>query len=298
MNPPCVIMPTTFDHPPSVELLKSLTPGSLKQNLAKALRLWVILRTIYGDEADIRLQQDEFTYNQWRNQFFSQGEKHHQRDRIPSLHDPDCRCAKTLQEWMFGSMSITKDNWCQSFQQYYPIQINELEVLLSTGMLPSPAETVKKSKQRGKNVSRRNPLVEGRLFAVTGKNLEYDFATLVERGYLKQSLEVTGKKFQKVSKLPDIANFQQKSDELVNILNPDLATTLNTFSQPIAGIQRFSMHVEYIVSQEAIDRIEGLEDHLKNLWSQNPVPPIKIEYDSANIWRKVDRIVYPDYIYG
>jgi hypothetical protein len=59
-------MPTALDHPPSVELLKSLTPGSLKQNLAKALRLWVILRTIYGDEADIRLQHDEFTYNQLR----------------------------------------------------------------------------------------------------------------------------------------------------------------------------------------------------------------------------------------
>jgi len=291
-------MPTAFDHPPSVELLKSLTPGSLKQNLAKALRLWVILRSIYGDEADQRLQQDEFSYNQWRNQFFTQGEKHHQRDRIPSLHDRDCRCAKTLQEWLFGLMSITKDNWCHSFQQYYPIQINELEVLLSTGMLASPVETVKESK-RGKNVSRRKPLADGRLFAVTGKNLEYDFSTLVEMGYLKQSQEQTGKTFKKVSKFPDVANFQQnlREIELVNILNPDLATTLNTFSQPIAGIQRFSMHVEYIVSQEAIDRIEVLEDHLKKLWAQNPVPPVKIEYDSANIWRKVDRIVYPVYIY-
>jgi hypothetical protein len=104
-----------FDYPPTVELLKWLTPGSLRQNLAKALRLWVILRSIYGDEADeVKLQLgEEFTYLQWRNQFLTEAKKHHQRNEIPTLHDGECRCAKTLKEWLFTStLSIEQDKWC------------------------------------------------------------------------------------------------------------------------------------------------------------------------------------------
>jgi hypothetical protein len=61
-----------FNYPPSVEVLKLLTPGSLKQNLAKAVRLWVILRSIYGDDIDeVKLElEEEFTFIQWCDLFF------------------------------------------------------------------------------------------------------------------------------------------------------------------------------------------------------------------------------------
>lgn len=61
-----------FNYPPSVEVLKLLTPGSLKQNLAKAVRLWVILRSIYGDDADeIQLElKEEFTFFNGATYFF------------------------------------------------------------------------------------------------------------------------------------------------------------------------------------------------------------------------------------
>ena len=60
-----------FNYPPSVEVLKILTAGSLKQNLAKAVRLWVILRSIYGDDGDeVKLELgEEFTFLQWRDLF-------------------------------------------------------------------------------------------------------------------------------------------------------------------------------------------------------------------------------------
>jgi hypothetical protein len=103
-------MREVFNYPPTVEVLKLLTPGSLKQNLAKAVRLWVILRSIYGDDADeIKLDlEEEFTFLQWRDLFFIDAVKQHTRDKIPSFHHQECRCAKKLAQWLFGIRSVNR----------------------------------------------------------------------------------------------------------------------------------------------------------------------------------------------
>jgi hypothetical protein len=87
-----------FNYPPTVEVLKLLTPGSLKQNLAKGIRLWVILRSIYGDDTDeVKLELgEEFTFLQWRDLFFVDAKKQHLRDKSPTLHDEDCHCCTKL----------------------------------------------------------------------------------------------------------------------------------------------------------------------------------------------------------
>lgn len=59
-----------FSDPPSVELLQWLARGSLKQNLSRAVRLWVWLRKLYGDESERLELGDSFTYSQWRDAFF------------------------------------------------------------------------------------------------------------------------------------------------------------------------------------------------------------------------------------
>ena len=60
-----------FGDPPSVELLQWLARSSLKQNLVRAVRLWVWLRSLYGDETERLDLLDSFTYAQWRDAFFS-----------------------------------------------------------------------------------------------------------------------------------------------------------------------------------------------------------------------------------
>lgn len=50
-----------FRDTPSVELLQWLARGSLKQNLARAVRLWVWLRLLYGDESERLDLPDSFT---------------------------------------------------------------------------------------------------------------------------------------------------------------------------------------------------------------------------------------------
>jgi hypothetical protein len=107
-----------FQDTPSVELLQWLARGSLKQNLLRAIRLWVWLHTIYGNKA-VRLDlPNEWSYSDWRNLFFSK--THPQGEQIPGMHDANCACAKTVREWLFTSATgITLDTWIKAIKSHY-----------------------------------------------------------------------------------------------------------------------------------------------------------------------------------
>jgi CRISPR-associated protein (TIGR03985 family) len=302
-----------FNYPPSVEVLKLLTPGSLKQNLAKAVRLWVILRSIYGDDGDeVKLElKEEFTFTQWRDLFFLDATKQHSRDKAPILHHEECRCARKLTEWLFASnLSIEKRKWSQSFQKYYCIQSDELESLLLTGMItPSlkyrqqDNESVTSSK--GKKSHRfSKSLSDGRLFAVTSRNLkEHDFQSLVNLGWLNKlsyQAEVNQVKYLKVENFPEsfLGDFQEVEVPSEQFTNEELSAFNHSLSQPINGIQRFFIHAEYIVHPRLYERVELLQKQLKDIWGQEKIPLVKLTYQSAKLYHDtVDCIVYPVCIY-
>jgi CRISPR-associated protein (TIGR03985 family) len=307
-----------FAYAPTVGFLQVLALGSLKQNLPKAVRLWVILRSLYGSDSDeVRLNLGEhFTYEEWRNQFFTQANSlnrqnfsepvYHKRDEIPPLHDPNCRCAKTLTDWLFAgdsNLTISQEIWQQSFLQVYPTTLSQLKLFLASANFPKEPGSI--NKQKGKDSSTKpqksyiQPFPDGRLFAVTGKNLKYDFETLVKMGWLKTSpLKGNPKQtYVKVQKFPDIDSLNINITPGNFITQTDFTEIAENYCQPINGVQRFFMHVEYIVSKEAIDRIGIWQEKLKGIWEQTPVPPISIQYDSASLAREAQRIVYPVCIY-
>ncbi|GAX41520.1 hypothetical protein NIES4075_24930 [Tolypothrix sp. NIES-4075] len=301
-----------FNYPPTVEVLKLLTPGSLKQNLAKAVRLWVILRSLYGDDGDeVKLElTEEFTFLEWRDLFFLDAKKHHLRDKAPSLHHEGCRCTTKLTDWLFNSnLSIEKSKWHCSFKQYYYLQDDELDKLLLTGTI----NNTKCSKQKDKSVDTNNQikshhfsksLSEGRLFAVTSRNLkDHDFQSLVNFGWLKKASDrgkETQDKYLKVDEFPQfiLATLEDVETCLEQFTNEELSAFNNFLSQPINNVQRFFIHAEYIVHPQLYNRVESLQKKLKKIWTQDKVPLIKLTYQSAKLFQDtVDCIVYPVCIY-
>lgn len=305
--------PAIFNYPPTLDLLESLTTGSLKQNLPKTLRLWVMLRSIYGDDNDpVKLPlDDQFTYLEWRDLFFLDSKKHHQKEFISSLHDSQCPCAKTLKQWLLEFKSevfnFHFDEWYKSFQEKYFFTDDQMETVLNLGIIPNTKHSENKQKKeklqdqlQDKTWSKRFPLADGRLFAVTSRSLKNDLKTLVEKGWLTEEINYCGRRiFHKVENFP----FTMKNDvdinklELGDILHPDLATTFKKFGLPINGVNRFYMHVEFIPPNDTVDKTEILEEELKRIWGQEVIPPIKLTYDSASLWKNTHTIVYPVCIY-
>jgi len=289
-------MSSEFDYSPSVKLLHGLVEGhNLKQLLPKAVRLWVILRSIYGSNNDeVKLElADKFTYLDWRNQFFKDAAGEHKRDKIPSLHNTDCRCAKNLENWLFES-DLSRDKWIEYFLNLYVVKEKDLEIFLQKAVWPSPEE---------KNNKKEAPFPAGRIFACTGKNLQNDFKSLVKLGYLKENKKAKITKYLKVSELP------QLEDETINKIDfgsfenqfisqsANIAYIAQEYFKPINEVQRFAIYVDYIVSPEGIDIVDQWSSKLKEIWHKKPVNPLKIYYESASLYRKITRIIYPVCLY-
>jgi CRISPR-associated protein (TIGR03985 family) len=259
-----------FSDRPHVELLQWLARGSLKQNLLRAIRLWVWLSSLYGDDKDRLLLNEPFTFADWRDGFFNS--THPKGEAIPNLHDPACACARTTAEWIFDAKSgVPASEWRQSLQQHDAIPNMVLDELL-----------------------------QRRLFGVTRRSLHADVQILTELGWLKHQAQ----KYHRVRDFPTrpVAVSSEPSDTRLNaydlaLVNPDLETIARNLSQPIGGMQRFFLEVDYIISQTNQDRVEDCQDKLRHFWEQTPIPPVKLTYNSAKQGRAIECIVYPVCIY-
>lgn len=258
-----------FAEYPDLWILRALARGSLKQNLLRAVRLWVWLRLLYANPEDLppnlwdleRLPA-QFTFADWRSVFFSPS--HPATEKAPPLHDAACACAKTMQDWLtLLAPTLDLAAWKATLKQH--------------DSLPSTI----------------NRLLNQRLFGVTRRSLDEDLRQLEKLGWLQRQ----GQHYCRVSTFPRYSGPVAERGRFQPLLHPDLVAIADTLSQTIGGHQRFFMHVEYIVPTDATDRVDDWQAQLKQIWEKAPVVPIKLRFYSAKLDARCTRIVYPVCVY-
>lgn len=259
--------PLLEDSPDAALLHWLVRGGSLRQNLLKAIRLWVWLRSLYGDESERVCLREPFTYKDWRDAFFTP--THPKADTIPTPHDATCACAKTAAQWLFTPQTgVSESGWWTMIQQYSAIADTALDVILQT-----------------------------RLFAVTRRSLANDLELLRELGWL-QSVENA---YCRVAEFPDRPASPSVPDESglggydLGFLNAHLEAIAQELSQPIAEEQRFFLEVDYIIAQTQ-QTVEAWLEALKIIWAKQDVPPVRLSYGSAR-YGTVQCVVYPVCVY-
>mgnify|MGYP002777012977 CR=1 FL=1 len=250
-----------FHAIPTVELLQWLARGSLKQNLLRAIRLWVWLKILYGDDSECFNISNSFKFAEWQNTFFT----HSPTDDIPKFHGVECNCGKTASDWL---KNVLEDEiqWRNSLKQHDQLSDEAIDDILET-----------------------------RLFAVTRRSLQDDLRILVELGWLNKSKTT----YQKVNQFPDFPQVIQNkvNSSNFNALIPELEITLQNFAEPIGGFNRFFLEIDFIISPIAQDRLEDHQAQLKDLWQEFPTPPVELIYDSAKLEKVVKCVVYPICLY-
>ena len=265
-------MVEVFQDVPHVELLQWFARGSLKQNLLRSIRLWVWLGSLYGEpdrRVDLDLNQG-FTYAQWRDLFFTS--THTKKEEIPKHNDVNCRCTKTSAQWLFNSQTgIVEADWKKSLVSHVGIDKSKL-----------------------------NKLLKQRLFAVTRRSLQADLEILRDLGWLVYK----NQKYYGVNEFPlrprglkDEGNTAKLGAYEFNFLHEDLVAIAENLSREINGVQRFFVHLDYVIPKGTIDVVENWQWELKELWTKTPVTPIRLTYNSAKIGDTVDCIVFPVCIY-
>ncbi|NER36450.1 MAG: TIGR03985 family CRISPR-associated protein [Oscillatoria sp. SIO1A7] len=260
-----------FGDRPTIELLQWLARGSLKQNLERAVRLWVWLRCLYGDLGENLSLSDPFTYPQWRDAFFT-GDLHQQWQKTPPLHDPNCPCALTIADWLFNrDTGLPEKEWLESLEQHASVP---------------------------KNISQ---LLQRRLFAITPRSLSNDLQILVKLGWLNRR----EKAYERVKDWPARPKTEKQirpsasltAYELNFLSHPDLAAIADNFSSIIKGTQRFFLQVDYVLPDSKVDRVDDLQAQLREIWEKDPVPCLLLRYQSPKFPQVASCIVYPVCIY-
>jgi CRISPR-associated protein (TIGR03985 family) len=279
-------METNFDRQPTVEWLTTLVPGVLwqKGNLAKAVRLWVILRSLYGDlRLPLLLDGDDgwFSNAQWRDAFVK-----------PWV------CEKTMRQWLFDKqVAMDETQWRQSFLQRYGIQPELLGALL--GDPPKPRRrSAKRTASKRQPEATVYPLYP---FQVDDRTFRNDFASLEKLGWLRATGTASQRRYCTVAPGPQPPwNLTLPAAELTTVpwIPNDLATVVDQFPHPINGVQRFILDVEYIIPQVLSRQVGHLLQTLKQLWQQTPVPPVRLTYRSIRYYEaEFDLLTYPVCIY-
>ncbi len=259
-----------FDYPPTVELLDYLALGGLGQpgNLQKAVRLWVMLRSLYGD-LEISLPTDQqgwFSNAQWRE----------------ACVQPELR-AKSLRQWLFAEATgIDETHWRQSLITRSGVTADRWLELFGDRASPPTAAGAATCP-----------------FQVADRTLRNDFVTLEKLGWLTARGAASQRRYRKVQQFPQFPWLSATLElTTAHFIPNDLAMVADHFPQPINGVQRFILDVEYIVSQSVSQQVDRLLQDLKSLWQQTPVPPVQLTYRSIRYYEtEFELITYPVCIY-
>lgn len=288
-----------FRYFPSIELLQWLAQGSLKQNLLRAIRLWVWLQSLYGDEGSRITLPQIWTYADWRDAFFSS--THPKADRVPPLHDKNCLCSKTIADWIFtGDMGVEETEWRALLTSYCVTPNNQAHSQSQNNLPANEDLLIVDSDSQGKKKIKRtvDEILQRRLFAVTRRTLQQDLYILKDMGWIKHN----NKKYELVEEFPKLYFLETlKSQKVFNIQeltfsNFNLETTIEIFSEPIGGYKRFYLEVDYIIPDNRED-VEDTQTILKEAWGTIPIPPVTFTYKSAKLEKFIELIVYPVCIY-
>jgi CRISPR-associated protein (TIGR03985 family) len=231
--------------------------------LKNAGRLWTIERSLYDANSDffVEIEQEWFDCITWIEKFW---------DKIPDVQD------KTLEYFVLGEYTtFDKNQWEKEIIKRYQISREILQNILFN-----------------------------RLFKVTNRTLRNNFKQLTKLNKLKlKYLDSTKCKYKKV-----ISSSQNKSNnldlnpsndcaiaenDLSNFLNDGISTIAELLTTKINGYRRFFIQAEYVVSEDLQCLAADWADNLRELWKQDLVSPIQINYRSASK-NTLDRyIVYP-----
>ncbi|MGK7887993.1 MAG: TIGR03985 family CRISPR-associated protein [Leptolyngbyaceae cyanobacterium] len=282
---------TIWQDAPTIPLLQWLVRGSLQQHLPQAVRLWVWLHLLYGAPV-VRLSlPDPFTYADWRDAFFR--DRHPTGEAKPPLHSLQCPCAKTMAAWLFApSLTTTQPDW-ESYQ------VNPTHTAVLQSAIAQFQQDLNQHHALPKNIE--TVLHRQRLFGVTRRTLANDLQILTEIHWLRR----VDKAFQRVEEWPnrpmvsptDTAVPSLMARDLAFLAQPDLAAIADSLSSDIQGERRFFVHVDYVVAQPWIDRVDEWQAQLRLLWQQSPVPPLKVRYRRAGATKTTTLVLYPVCIY-
>ncbi|MCS7292026.1 MAG: TIGR03985 family CRISPR-associated protein [Gloeomargarita sp. SKYBB_i_bin120] len=257
-----------FHLPLTVAVLNELSGYHLSERLGLAVRLWVVLHKLYGEEDDLfRDLPNPFSYTAIRDRLLSPLHPKNDPPAGESVTCPDqeCICHLPLSHWIdetIGSelqraLGFSDDIWQEKLQEKpfghsHRTLRKILPALVSLGYL----------KTRGYAKFYRLPLDS--LPVLPSQNHGKSLSVI-------QSLDI----------LNDIS-----------FMDPRLSVVLAELQQDYPANKRFFLHLDFILPPNKQEQVDDLQQQLNELWASPEITPVRFDYHTRE--KGVQRLVaYP-----
>lgn len=291
-------MPLLFPYPPSPSILQWLSAGQLSNRLQRTVRLWVILRLLYGSTAWAEQLPTPFRYANLRDRMFAKS--HPTAETLSyevltkSCSGTDCLCQQSMAAIIFTSDTRQRRvDWLK-------------EMVQLTGLAEADLESQ----------------LEQRPFAVVHRSLRDDLRQLQTLGWLRSQPQKQGQ-WRTIAatdapvlptSLQSEPDFSQLSErelwelsrvlESISFVQPNLDVVLDrlwqrmTESRSQSLIQseptrRIFVHLDYILPDEVQEQVDEYQEQIEQLWRTGDGGVIQFENWMAREERVATVTVYP-----
>ncbi len=289
-------MSESFDYPPTLAVLQVLSAGQLASRWQRSLRLWWLLRSLYGRESLWSASLPHpFRYRDLRAKLFAPTHGIADQAAAASLGENcqggRCLCQRSLVTLLEAAASLDWEDWKTAMAHQTGMSLSDWEQV----MLQAP-------------------------FAVGHRSIRDDLKALVEMGWLQR----TGRgQFARVAPvnwppLPvpnasltaPLFSMGETWDllkvlEEIAFVQPQLSVVIDRLwqrvTQPTAGRlpssgekeKRIFIHLDYILSPELQEQVDNLQYDIEQLWQQPDGGVIQFELWMARQERQATVTVYP-----
>ncbi|NEQ48347.1 MAG: TIGR03985 family CRISPR-associated protein [Leptolyngbya sp. SIOISBB] len=289
-------MSESFDYPPSPAVLQALSAGQLASRWQRSLRLWWLLRSLYGQESPWRESLPHpFRYGDLRAKLFAPTHSMADQAAAKSLGEhcqgSQCLCQRSLATLLEAADSLDWADWQAAMAQQTGMRLSDWEQV----MLQAP-------------------------FAVGHRSIRDDLKALVEMGWLQQAGRGQFARIAAVNWPPLPVSNESPTDplfsreetwELLKVLEeiafvqPQLNVVIDRLWQrvthptaarlPRSGEKekRIFLHLDYILPPEMQEQVDNLQYDIEQLWQQPEGGVIQFEVWMARQERQTTVTVYP-----
>jgi len=287
-----------FTYPPSPGILQWLSGGQFASRLVRSLRLWWLLNRLYGAECHWATElEPPFRYGALRDRLFApshpQSEALSVATIVAACRGTECVCQRSLRSL------LTDDSCSQSIPEWIT------ETAQRTGLAAAAIAAC----------------LDQAPFAVTHRSLRQDLALLVHQGWLGQVphrgyICLSASQWPKppaeaVPTLDGSGLSPAQTGQLVHILEsiafvqPNLHVVINSLWEQVGQLhtsatqrsqspsRRIFLHLDYILSPEAQEQVDDLQQQIESLWQTPDGGVIQFETWVAKEQRLARVTVYP-----
>ncbi|QIZ72199.1 TIGR03985 family CRISPR-associated protein [Oxynema aestuarii AP17] len=275
----------TLTLQPTTEVLQGLATGQLGTRLLRAVRLWVLLDRLYGQQPNwSESLPNKFHYRDVRDRLFAlthgKSDASTAQELTAQCSDRRCICHRTTRELIFAPQWNLSESVWESETQY----------------------------QSGLSAQELDELLENRPFATVHRSIRDDLKQLAHLGWLKH---VHRGKFECVSpeQWPQLAPVVN-SEEEQTLLNPSQIRQLLPILESVSFVQpnleiiieklwenlasnapptlampdedRIFIHLDYILSAATQDRVDTYQEQLERLWQTPSSGVVRFDYNLAD----------------